>query len=348
MKNLILFAIALFLAIGVYSQTPEKMNYQAVVRNATSELVTNSVIGVRLTIYQNGLDVYTETQNSVTNENGLMTLSIGTGTTTDDFSLIDWSDGIYDLKTEIDITGGINYNISGTTQLMSVPFAMYAKTSGSSIPGPIGPIGLTGIQGDNGDQGIQGETGDNGDQGETGDAGDNGEQGIQGNQGIQGIQGSQGIQGETGPAGADAPGAIQTYEIGMDSTMGGYIFYVTPDGYHGLVSALANAGPGTGVQMNYYKAQSVCSDTVSYNHSDGYELTYNFTDWRVPSASEQILMYVLRDDIGNFGPNSYWTATEHSYSFGTTRYFSGLGDNSVLHSTSKGSTSHRVRCIRTF
>ena len=77
--------------------------------------------------------MYTETQTVTTNTNGLVSLEIGMGYTSDDFNAIDWSAGPYFIKTETDPTGGSSYTITGTSQLMSVPFAMYAKTSGDGI-----------------------------------------------------------------------------------------------------------------------------------------------------------------------------------------------------------------------
>jgi hypothetical protein len=85
--------------------------------------------------------VYTETQTATTNINGLVSIEIGTGTSSDDFSTIDWGAGSYFIKTATDASGGSNYTITGTSQLMSVPYALYAKTSGSSTPGPQGAPG---------------------------------------------------------------------------------------------------------------------------------------------------------------------------------------------------------------
>jgi hypothetical protein len=134
----------------------------------------------------------------------LLSLEIGTGTSSDDFSAIDWSAGPYFIKTATDPSGGSSYSITGTSQLMSVPFAMYAKTSGSSTPGPQGELGA---QGTNGTPGIQGETGTagaDGVNGEKGDTGDQGAQGIQGTQGTQGAQGDIGATGAQGPTGVDS------------------------------------------------------------------------------------------------------------------------------------------------
>jgi hypothetical protein len=118
------------------------MSYQAVVRDAVSKLVTNQPVGMRISILQgsaSGATIYTETQTPSTNANGLISIEIGNGT---GFDVIDWSTGPYFIKTETDPAGGTNYSISGTSQILSVPFALYSKTSGSSIPGPKGDQGI--------------------------------------------------------------------------------------------------------------------------------------------------------------------------------------------------------------
>ena len=135
MKNLYPFLILLFLSLNIYAQSPEKMSYQAIVRDANNTLVANKTIGMQISILQSnitGTVVYAETHTVDTNLNGLVSLEIGRGSTSDNFSTIDWSAGPYFIKTETDPTGGSSYTITGTSQLMSVPFALYANTSGSS------------------------------------------------------------------------------------------------------------------------------------------------------------------------------------------------------------------------
>ena len=136
MKKLTPTLFLLFLSLCIYGQSPEKMSYQAVIRDASNTLVTNQSIGMQISILQTtitGTTVYAETHTVTTNLNGLVSLEIGTGSTSDTFSTIDWSAGPYFIKTETDPTGGSSYTITGTSQLMSVPFAMYAKSSGNGI-----------------------------------------------------------------------------------------------------------------------------------------------------------------------------------------------------------------------
>jgi hypothetical protein len=135
MKNFYTLLLFLFSAVSIFAQAPEKMSYQAVLRDASNVLLTNQEVGMQISILQTtitGSAVYTEMQTATTNINGLVSLEIGSGTSSDNFSAIDWSAGPYFIKTATDPAGGTSYSITGTSQIMSVPFAMYAKTSGNS------------------------------------------------------------------------------------------------------------------------------------------------------------------------------------------------------------------------
>lgn len=114
-----------------HSQAPEAFNYQAVVRDGSGDLVTNAPVGVQISILQGsatGSAVYTETHSPTSNNNGLITLTIGQGTVVSGaFAAIDWSAGPYFLETETDPTGGTSYTVSSTSQLLSVPFALLAE-----------------------------------------------------------------------------------------------------------------------------------------------------------------------------------------------------------------------------
>ena len=130
-------SFSLLFAIG-YSQAPAKMSYQSVIRNSTGSLVANSAVSVKISILQgsvSGAAVYTETHSVTSNSNGLVTLEIGGGTPTiGSMTGIVWSTGPYFVKTETDPAGGSNYTLASTSQLLSVPYALYAETSGSIGP----------------------------------------------------------------------------------------------------------------------------------------------------------------------------------------------------------------------
>ena len=129
MRKLFTFLVAVLLTATVWAQSPQKMSYQAVIRNNSNVLVTNTQIGMRINIRQgtpSGTVVYTETLTPTTNANGLVSIVIGDGA---GFNIIDWSAGPYFIETKTDPTGGTNYTITGTSQLLSVPYALHAKTA---------------------------------------------------------------------------------------------------------------------------------------------------------------------------------------------------------------------------
>ena len=136
MKKLYTLFVAVLLTAVTFGQSPEKMSYQAILRAADGTLVVEQLVGMQISILQggaNGTAVYTETQTPTTNTNGLVTLELGTGATADDFSSIDWSNDTYFVKTETDLMGGTNFTLSGTSALLSVPYALYANYAGNSL-----------------------------------------------------------------------------------------------------------------------------------------------------------------------------------------------------------------------
>ena len=137
MKQFYTFLAAIVLSANLWAQSPEKMSYQAVIRDGSNELVTNQQVGIQISILQGsdrGPSVYVETQTATTNINGLVSLEIGSGLiVSGGFSNIDWSNDTYFIKIESDPSGGTNYTISGTSQLMSVPYSLHAKTAANGI-----------------------------------------------------------------------------------------------------------------------------------------------------------------------------------------------------------------------
>ncbi|WP_400078142.1 tail fiber domain-containing protein [Winogradskyella sp. R77965] len=133
---LVLFSISI---TTIYAQSPQKMTYQSVVRDASGNLLANTIVGIQVSIVQGttaGTNVYSETYspNPQTNINGLVSLEIGTGTpSVGVFANIDWANGSFFLRVGIDPTGGTNYTVTGTSELLSVPYALYAETSGNAV-----------------------------------------------------------------------------------------------------------------------------------------------------------------------------------------------------------------------
>ena len=236
MKNTFTLFTFLILSASFFAQAPQKMSYQAVIRNSNGALVNSTTVGMKISIIQGsiaGTIVYSETQTATTNANGLVSLEIGSGTViSGSFSSINWAAGPLFIKTQTDPTGGTNYTITGSSQLMSVPYALF---SANGTPGPAGPQGLPGTNGTNGAQGPIGLTGA---QGQTGPAGPQGPQGLPGTNGTNGAQGpigltgATGAQGQTGPAGPQGPQGLP----GTNGTNGA-------QGPIGLTGAQGPVGP---------------------------------------------------------------------------------------------------------
>ena len=303
-KILISLVVAATLSLSSFGQAPEGFKYQAVVRDAGNTILNNQVVGMRMTIQQGsigGLTVYSETFASITNGYGLINLEIGNGAVvTGTFANIDWSAGPYFIETAVDVTGGTTYTVMGTSQLMSVPYALYAKTSGNG-QGPAGANGTNGTNGfdgngiastsDNGDgtftltfddgstfitsnltgpQGAAGAQGAIGSQGATGPQGPAGPQGIQGLTGAtgspgpagpQGLSGATGSQGATGPTGLMGATGLQGL-TGATGPQGP----AGPQGSQGLTGATGPAGQGgvttAGSGINVTGAGTVASPYV--------------------------------------------------------------------------------------
>ncbi len=135
MKRITLILLSFVLtSIVVYAQVPEKINYQAVIRNSTGELVSSQDVGIKVSILNEtttGSVIYSEQHTVATNAYGQIAIEIGDGTNvSSDFSAIDWGVNDKFLKLEVDINGGTSYVTVGTSQMLSVPYALYANDAG--------------------------------------------------------------------------------------------------------------------------------------------------------------------------------------------------------------------------
>ena len=155
MKQLLLFFGLLISATIINAQAPQAFNYQAVIRDASGQIITGQNVGVQISLLQGSASseaIYTETHATATNTFGQINLAIGTGTVvTGQFDTIPWAADNYFVQLAVDITGGANYEVVGASQLLSVPYALHAeegsgweKTEGgiSYLDGKVG-IGTT-------------------------------------------------------------------------------------------------------------------------------------------------------------------------------------------------------------
>lgn len=147
----VLFATLSCAALFASAQAPQRMTFQAVLRDASDNLVVSGAVGLRASVLQgsaNGTAVYVETHSTSTNANGLATFEIGGGTpVSGTFSGINWGSGPFFLKTETDPNGGSSYSITGVSPLLSVPYALFAANNSVGPAGPQGPQGPVGPQG---------------------------------------------------------------------------------------------------------------------------------------------------------------------------------------------------------
>ena len=159
MKKLtLLLVFSILFSVYSFCQVPQAFKYQTVIRDNAGNLITNKAITVKVSILQgssSGNSLYSELQSPTTNQYGLVNLEIGKGTFPQGtFSSINWGNSTYFLEIDVDLNGGLNFQTMGTSQLLSVPYALYAANSGTAGPtGPTGNIGLTGPTGATGTTG---------------------------------------------------------------------------------------------------------------------------------------------------------------------------------------------------
>lgn len=143
----------LLIASALQAQAPERMSYQAVARDTDGAILPDQTVSMRIQVLQSsgtGVAVYTETHTTSTNANGLVSLQIGGGSVVSgSLSGINWNAGPYFLKTEIDLSGGTNYSIIGTTQLLSVPYALHAERVGTEADPAFTASPAAGVTGTN-------------------------------------------------------------------------------------------------------------------------------------------------------------------------------------------------------
>ncbi|HRZ97008.1 MAG TPA: hypothetical protein P5084_05590 [Paludibacter sp.] len=149
MKKLFTVLAVILFTASMWAESPQKMSYQAVVRNTKGALVVNQTVGVQISIYYYTTkvltkNVYVETQTPTTNVNGLISIEIGTGTVVEGvFADIDWAGKFFYIKTEIDPGGRTSYSITSDTQILSVPYALHAKTASNIADNSVNSTKIT-------------------------------------------------------------------------------------------------------------------------------------------------------------------------------------------------------------
>jgi len=328
MKKISTILVTAFLTVSVFAQAPEKMSYQAVIRNSSDVLVTNTQIGMQISILQgsaSGPAVYIETQSLTTNTNGLVSVEIGTGTiVSGNFATIDWTNGPYFIKTETDLAGGINYTITGTSQLLSVPYAFHAKTA-ETVTGSISETDP--VYGSSVASGITGT--------DT----------INWNNKQDQLSAGTGIDITSNVISATS--SVTTYSVG-DFAQGGIVFWLDETGQHGLIAAKNDQstyvrwhagidgdtqakgdGPfageaNTSIIIAAHIAIGDDGSTYAARICNELQVTEGgktYGDWYLPSKEELNLMYQNKATINAtalahggsaFANSFYWSSTESS------------------------------------
>ena len=322
MKKYITLIVAVFLTATLWAQSPQKMSYQAVVRNASDALVKSTAIGMKVSILKGsatGTAVYVETQTPTTNANGLVSVSIGSGTVVSgDFSTIDWANGPYFIKTETDPAGGTSYSITGTSQLLSVPYALHAKTA-ETVTGGITETKVT--------------------------AGTN--------------VTVTGAGTTASPYVVNATGAT-ALTIGQ-SYQGGIIFWLDGTGQHGLIAATTDQSTGIqwyngtntvtnavrdGIGAGMYNTERIIANQSTGSYAAKLCANYQgggYGDWYLPSKYELNLLYSQKTAVGGFASAYYWSSTEYLNGYAWEQHFGSGGE----YGSGKNLTFY-VRAVRAF
>jgi hypothetical protein len=276
-KSYILLPLLTFfltsLTFTVIAQAPLQIPYQGVARDAQGVALQNQSITLLLAIEDiTGAELFSETHSTTTNQFGLFNVKIGS---VSNMPTNLWSNGDRFLHVKMDPTGGSVFTDLGTTQFLSVPYALYAETSNTPGPqgpaGPQGQAGANGIDGTNGQDGAQGPQGLQGIQGEVGPQGPAGANGLDGENGQDGEHGPQGIQGETGPQG---PAGLNGTN-GQDGAQG-------PQGIQGEMGPQGPAGmnglDGTNGQDGVQGPQGATGNGITNISVEGNSLVFTLSD----------------------------------------------------------------------
>ncbi|MFT6137820.1 MAG: hypothetical protein ACJAUJ_000906 [Salibacteraceae bacterium] len=356
MKRILLSLVAIAtLSLSSFGQAPEGFKYQAVVRDAGNLILNNQAVGMQMTIQQGVTTVYQETFTTTTNAYGLVNLEIGSGTVVSgDFTMIDWSAGPYFIETAVDVTGGISYVVMGTSELMSVPYALHAKTAEN----------VTNDLVDDADANPTNEIQTISRTGTTVTLSDGGGT----------FTDSVGVY--TAGTGIDINNNVvsTTSACGLsigDTYQGGIIFYLDPSGCHGLVAAPTNQSTaalwyngsyidtrayGSGLfegkyntaMINLSQGGATSAAAICGNLSLG-----GYVDWYLPSIEELNKMFqnigqgntLGLGNVGGFTSSIYWSSTEVDFNDAWLQYFGG---GSGAQDFTNKANAFRVRAIRAF
>ena len=311
------------MAYSAMAQAPERMTYQAVVRDAQNEIVANQGVTFEVSISQTsatGTVVFEESHSPITNVNGLFTVVLGTGIpVTGSLGSIDWSQGPYFLNSTVKTAQSI---IQGSTQLVSVPYSFYAESAGSianidvylqnnayfdtAVTNVVNNLGISNpvVGGSVVNDSLILTLND----GTTVNAGlAQGPQGPAGADGQDGAQGPQGVAGPQGPAGADGQDGVSI----VNTEILGDSLYVTLDNGQvlnaGVVSSSANNGTPNG-SNNFYLGQDTLGGIVFYIYLDSAGVQHGL----ISDYSVSLTPWEVFNQTTLIGAGSLWDGQSNS------------------------------------
>lgn len=328
----ILLLLFIIISFEVFSQAPQKMNYQAVVRGASGTPVANNTpVKLKFTIRDTsptGTSVYNETSSFLlANQFGLVTTEIGANS---NLSAVNWSSGSKYLQVEADINNSGTFVDMGTSQLLSVPYALNAGNGGAT--GPTGATGATGAQGATGPTGATGVTGPTG----------NGFTHYIGELFGGGVV----FHVYKNALGEEHGLIVSVEDIGTSSTWSNITNTLIGTTAQSPWNGEANTNAVIGQAGHTSSAAKLCSD---YTYS-------TFSDWYLPAVRQMILLYnasynidIVLENDGNamtkgLAEQVYWTSEERGTATDAWSFNFGGGSSQGNSKTS----SYKVRAIRNF
>jgi len=373
MKRLFFTLAGIIIAATIMAQAPNAIKYQAVARDNAGDVLANQSVSLTISILQGsvtGREVFTETHDSTTNAYGLVSLNIGAGNPSD-FANIDWANGPYFVKVVMD------GNVMGTSQLLSVPYAKYADEAGNAFSGSYND--LTGTP-------DLSDTANYADQSALEDTASSLRNDLAPKNNVLALDNTTAFTPD-----ADYEPATKKYvddNVGSSGHYvgelygGGIVFWVTPDGQHGLIASLDDLDGGSGIAWSNIlyteigaSAQSMtdgASNTAAIIAQSGHTSSAaklcndyaggGFNDWYLPSnrelyllASQDVLIDYILDNDGNGATNGfsqeyaaptygrYWSSTEY-YGSNAWYYYFVYGYSDVNNKA----YTYRVRAVRAF
>lgn len=345
MKKISTLIVIVALTTSVLAQAPRKISYQVVVRDNNNKLLTNTSVGMQISILQGssrGAAVYVETQTPSTNANGLASIKIGNGTmVSGNLATIDWTNGPYYIQTETDPAGGTSYSITSTSRLISVPYALHANPSISRVARNYNWKIVSAKK----------------------------------------VAPTNGGNVDTTGTSIDFSSITDSNSRYVGEFYGGgIVFWIALDKQHGLIASLDDLDGGSGVQWGLFETDvSNCESMIdgaantaaiiaaggSTNEAAGLCNSYSdggFTDWYLPSSRELFILSsqnILIDSILNNDedPNTnglnqdnvsptfgrYWSSTEPN-NYSAWPYYFASGYSTYFNKFN----TYRVRAVRAF